>query len=96
MVNIKILNKIKMKFLNLRSDSIGCWVRRPNTTRETQHHKSIRSWVPSLRQTAMGRQARDCKQVCIPPILFSETQHHNRFFLNKVLTFCEKCIILII
>ena len=26
MVNIKILNKIKMKFLNLRSDSIGCWV----------------------------------------------------------------------
>ena len=49
MVNIKILNKIKMKFLNLRSDSIRCWVRRPNTTRENLSFDSIRCWVPSLR-----------------------------------------------
>ena len=33
MVNIKMLNKIKINFLTLRSDSIMYWVRGYNTTK---------------------------------------------------------------
>ena len=42
------INK-KNKFLNLKFDSIRCWVWRPNTTRENLRSDSIRCWVPSLR-----------------------------------------------
>ena len=86
-----MLNKIKVKFLSLRSDSIGCWVRRPNTTR------SIRCWVPSLR---FGKLLWDDKLVIANkfasrPSCFRRPNTTIDFF-NKVLTFCEKCIILII
>ena len=44
-----MLNKIKMKFLNLSFDSIRCWVRRPNTTKENKFMIALGVEVPSLR-----------------------------------------------